>query len=64
MTLLEKYNEYPRQSELTVAEDILFNLMDEMSDRRGVLGFDSCDEEIQEEMLESWLSIVNKKLNA
>ena len=63
MTVLEKYDEYPREVELTSAEDIVFGLLDEMGGRKGMDGFGHCDEDIQEEMLEKWVDIVNKKLN-
>mgnify|MGYP003654629878 CR=1 FL=1 len=56
-TLLEKFDK--RNSiELTENESRLFKMLDEMSGRRGVLDFRSFDEDIQEEMLDSWYSIL------
>lgn len=64
MTILEKYKEYPRTCELTVAEDIVLSIVDEMTGRKGIGNeFKSIDEDIQEEILETWVEIANKKLN-
>jgi len=65
MTLLEKYQEYPRTCELTVAEDIVLSIVDEMTGRKGIGNeFESIDESIQEEILEAWVDIANEKLSA
>jgi len=64
MTILEKFeNRNEENTDLTKAESIVFELLDEMSGRRGVLDLYSFDEDIQEEMLESWVEIANNKLN-
>jgi hypothetical protein len=63
MNILEKYREYPRESELTQAEEIVLSIVDEMTGRRGIgNSFEECDDDIQEEMLETWINIVNEKL--
>jgi hypothetical protein len=62
MTILEKYQEYPRTCELTVAEDIVFSIVEEMNGRKGLDGFEDVDEDIQEEIIERLVDIVNKKL--
>lgn len=64
MTLLEKYQEYPRVCELTVAEDIVLSIVDEMTGRKGIGNeFEAIEEEIQEEILQTWVDITNEKLN-
>lgn len=62
MTLLEKYQEYPRTCKLKKSEDLLFSLMDEMKGRKRLFSFSECDEDIQEEILDSLIAIVKKKL--
>ena len=63
MDLVDKY--YERNSEdveLTKAEDIVFSVLEEMRGRRGMDGFGDCDTDIQEEMLQTWIGIVDEKL--
>jgi len=62
MTVLEKYNEYPRKVALTVSENIVFSLLSELDGRKDVLQFDQCDEGIQDEMIEKLVEIVDEKL--
>jgi hypothetical protein len=57
VTLLEKFDDR-RSIKLTDNETRLFKMLDEMSDRRGVLDLCSFDEDIQEEMLDSWYAIL------
>ena len=52
--LLERYQQYPKQPK-TREEKILFAVLDDLEERRGILSFD-CDEEIQEEILESCIA--------
>jgi len=62
MTLLEKYQEYPRKTKINVSEDIVFSLLSELDGRKGVLDFDNCDYDIQEEILDCLVDIVDSKL--
>ena len=57
MTLLEKFDERGT-IELTDNETRLFKMLNEMSGRRGVIDLYSFDEDIQEEMLDSWYKIL------
>jgi len=59
-TILEKLDDATIKR--TKAEEIVFAIIDEMSGRRGVLDINSFDEDIQEEMLQAWVDITNKKL--
>jgi len=61
MTLVEKWHD--RGADRTPAENIVFKLLDELNGRRGVLGVDECDEEIQEEILTELVSITEAELN-
>lgn len=60
MKLIDKYNDSTIQR--SKAESILFNILDEMSNRVGVLDIRNIDSDIQDEMLESWIDIINKEL--
>lgn len=64
MTILEKYQEYPRNCKLTVAEDIVLSIVDEMIGRKGIGNeFEAIDENIQEEILQAWVDITNEKIS-
>ena len=64
MTLLERY--YERRSPdiiLTKEEFILFSILADLLDRRGLKGeFLSIDEDIQEEVLQTWLRIIEDEI--
>lgn len=62
MGLLEKYNKEEENIELTKSEDIVFSILDNMSGRRGLSGFDDVDTSIQEEILEELVELVNEKI--
>jgi hypothetical protein len=63
MTTFDKYKEYPKKTELTTAESIVFSLLSELDGRKGLLDFDNCDYDIQEEILDCLVGITNEKLN-
>lgn len=60
-TVLEKFED--STLERSKAETLVFEILDEMSGRRGVLDMYQFDTEIQEEMLEAWVEIANKHVN-
>lgn len=63
MSLLEKYKKHPgKKDNLTKSEDIVFSIFNEMDGRKGLLGFDNCDEDTQEEILDTLVEIVNEKI--
>jgi len=57
-----KYGEAP-DSELTLAEKIVKGILKDFRGRRGLRQeFDSIDEDIQIEIIESWIKITEKEL--
>ena len=56
MTLLEKFED--GDIKRTDKEQRLFDMLNEMSGRRDVFDLRSFDEDIQEEMLDSWYAIL------
>ena len=62
MELMDKY--YDRDKiELTKAEEIVFGILSDLTNRSGLENaFDGCDEGIKEEILQSWIDITNEKL--
>ena len=64
MTIKEKYYEYVAGFKtFTPEEDIVFSIIEDMSDRRGFRqAWDDVDEEIQEEIMETWIKKVKGRL--
>lgn len=59
MTIIEKYNSQKANS-LTKNERIIFKILDDLSDRRGISdAWDEIDDSIQNEILEQWLKILD-----
>jgi len=65
MTLNEKYYEYILNDlEVTKEEEIVFDIISDFTDRSGLSQeWDQIDEGIQEEIIETWIDIVETKLN-
>ena len=63
--LLEKYYKTEEENpNLTNAEEIVFGILSDIMNRSGLQNsFEECDEEIQEEILQSWIDITNEKLD-
>lgn len=48
---------------VTQAEEIVYNIIHDLSDRRGIKHeFNNIDADIQEELVDTWINIVNKAL--
>jgi len=64
MELLNKfYKTVEEKPDLTRAEDIVFGILSDLTDRSGLQNaFEGCDEEIQEEIIQKWVGIVEAKL--
>ena len=64
MKLLEKFYKTEEENpKLTKAEEIVFGILSDLTNRNGLENaFDGCDEDIQEEILQSWIDITNEKL--
>lgn len=66
MTYLEKFYEYASGKNKDVFKDeaIVFEILNDMTDRREFRHtFDQSDDEIKEEIIQTWLNIVKTKLN-
>ena len=63
MSLYEEYysHQYENKKSNDPAKVALFGILADMSDRSGIL--DTVDDDIKEEMLESWLSSIKTSLN-
>jgi len=55
-TLVEKW--YDNSIQRTMGETIMFDMLDELNGRKGLLDIDNVDEDIQEEIFESLLEII------
>lgn len=65
MTLLEEYHEFfmGRLADLPVAKRIVYAIVADLRDRRGIRHeWDQVDEDIQEEILQTLIDITEKQL--
>lgn len=52
------------EEELTLEEKIVFRIIRDFTDRRGLRQeWENIDDDIQEEIIETWINIVKKELN-
>lgn len=52
------------EEELTLEEKIVFRIISDFTDRRGLRQeWENIDDDIQEEIIETWINIVKKELN-
>lgn len=59
MTLMDEYYER-RGKKLLPDKKILFGILEDLKDRRGLRQeFDQIDDEIKEELLQAWLVVIN-----
>jgi len=68
MGLKDRYYDYilkeKTDSEFTVQEKIVFSIMSDFTDRRGLRQeWEQIDDEIQNEIIETWINIVKEKLH-
>ena len=63
--LMEKYYDYILdEKSVTIEEEIVFAILHDFTDRRGLRQeWEGIDEEIREEIIETWINIVKSKLN-
>lgn len=63
-TLKDKYYKYIlNNKEFTPAENIAFQILADMTDRRGFRqAWENVDEDIQEEIIQTWINIAKKEL--
>lgn len=60
MTLLEKYERYYEDKDVFSDERIVFEILKDLTDRRSFRqAFDSIDDDIKEEIIKTWIDIVN-----
>lgn len=63
MTLLQKFQDRRNNPPSDIAERILFELMNDLTDRRGFhQEWDAVDDEIKEDILQVHLGIIQKNL--
>lgn len=65
MSLYDKYYDYVlhKKPKTTKAEEIVFDIMRDFTDRRGLRQeWEQIDDDIKEEIIEKWITLVNKKL--
>lgn len=63
MTLKDRYYEYTlNKLGVTTAEAIVFDIVSDLTDRRGLRQeWDNIDDDIQEEIIQKWVNIVEHK---
>lgn len=60
MTTLEKYN---ADEKLTKSEQIAINIMEDISDRRGLGNeWDQIDDSIKEEIINGWVEMIDNQI--
>ena len=63
MTLIEKYYER-KKIDLSIHEKIVFDIIADFTDRRGLKSeWSDIDTDIKEEIIETWINIVQNNLN-
>jgi hypothetical protein len=64
MSLLDEYYDYHAGvTSTTIAKRILFEIVDDFTDRRGLRQeWETIDDDIKEEILGAWLEIIEKNL--
>lgn len=63
MTLIEKYYER-KKIDLSIHEKIVFDIIADFTDRRGLKSeWSDIDIDIKEEIIETWINIVQNNLN-
>jgi hypothetical protein len=64
MTLQEKYYEYIlNEMEVSKEEQIAFDIIADFTDRRGLKQeWEQIDEDVKEEIIQTWINIVKTKL--
>jgi hypothetical protein len=64
-TLKEKYYDHIlKGAKVSKEEEIVFGILSDFTDRRGLRQeWEQIDDDIQEEMIETWIDIVKNKLS-
>ena len=60
----EYYDHILKNKKVSKSKEIVFSILNDLTDRRGLKQeFDQIDDDIKEELIETWIEITEKKLS-